>query len=247
MSSNCLNCDTPVLQNYCPNCGQKSTTHRYSIKHFIEHDFIHGVWHVDKGIFFTLKELFTNPGHSIRRFIEGKRVNYFSFVTLILLILTITTLLLPYTHLKMADLVNEESRAVMNAVDEFMTAYPKLALIISIPIYSMFSMLWFRKARLNLSEHLVMNSYRTIPELIVSLLISVISIFYTDISVLAILYIGVVGTFGFVYSVWFYYQFFSAYQYSTRSLIIRSILVPVSYILLSFLVGIVIAIVGTIL
>jgi len=55
MSSDCLNCPAPVTNNYCANCGQKSFTHRYSIKHFITHDFVHGIWDVDKGIYLPLK------------------------------------------------------------------------------------------------------------------------------------------------------------------------------------------------
>jgi hypothetical protein len=48
--------------------------HSYSIKHFIEQDLIHRIWHVDTGILFTIRELFTRPGHCVREFINGKRV-----------------------------------------------------------------------------------------------------------------------------------------------------------------------------
>lgn len=242
MTSKCLNCAADVTLNYCPHCGQKVATHRYSIKHFLEHDLIHGVWHVDKGILFTLKELFTRPGHGVREFIEGKRVNYFSFVTLILLILTISAMLAPYVHIKMADLVPQQSREMMNSVEKFMAAYPKLVLIISIPLYSLFSFAWFYKARLNYSEHLVLNSYRIIPEMLIGLLLSILTIFYTNTAVLSVLYLGFLTLFSFLYSIFFYYQFFSAYGYSKKSLLLRSVMMPVSYLLLSFLIGIVVGV-----
>ena len=89
-NDSCLNCNQNIRSNYCDYCGQKASTHRYSVKHFIEHDFIHGVWHVDKGILFTLKALFTRPGHFVRNYIEGKRVNYFNFVSLLILIMAIS-------------------------------------------------------------------------------------------------------------------------------------------------------------
>src|SRR5687768_14676548 len=126
MEHHCLNCNHQAGNNFCPHCGQKSSTHRYSVMHFVEHDFIHGVWHVDKGILFTIKELFTRPGHSVREFIQGKRVNYFSFVTLILLILTISSLLTPYIHIKLSDLMPANTKGMMNSLEKFASKYPKL-------------------------------------------------------------------------------------------------------------------------
>lgn len=244
MSSDCLNCAAPVTHNYCPNCGQKSSTHRYSIKHFIEHDFVHGIWHVDKGILFTLKALFTRPGHSVREFIQGKRVPYFSFVTLILLILTASTLIAPYTHGSMSDLMPQGSKAAMSNAEKFISEHPKLILIITIPIYSLLSFLWFRKAKLNFSEHLVLNSNRVIVELIMGLLFSVITIFYANSKTLLLFYFSAVTLFAFIYSIWFYYQFFSGFNYSKKALLLRSILVPASYYTVSFLVGVVSAIIN---
>lgn len=130
MLPDCLNC-APVTQNYYANCGQKSTTHRYSIKHFLTHGFIHSVWYVDKGISFTLKGLFTRPGHSAYEFIQGERVPYFSFVTLILLILTVSGLIAPYTHGNMSDLMPQGSRAMMNDLEKFISGHQKL--ILNIP------------------------------------------------------------------------------------------------------------------
>lgn len=237
MNSYCLNCKSEVLHDYCPHCGQKKSTHRYSIKHFIAHDFVHGVWHVDKGILFTLKELFTRPGHSIREYIQGKRVNYFSFVTLIILLLTLTAMLAPYVHVKASDLVSPQSRAMMNSIEEYMAAHPKQVLIISIPVYALFSIMWFRRSGVNFSEHLVLNSYRVIPELIIGLVISAVTIFYTNTSVIALLYFGVLSIFSFVYSIWFYYQFFSEYSYSRKMLLFRSVMVPMTYLLLPVIIG----------
>jgi len=119
-----------------------------------------------------------------------------------------------------------------------MTNYPKLVVIITIPVYALFSFLWFRKAKLNFSEHLVINSNRVIPELIISLVIAAISVFCTNKSILTFLYLVLPGVFSLSYSIWFYHQFFSAYNYSKKGLFFRSVLVPVSYFMLPFLIGI---------
>jgi hypothetical protein len=239
MSHTCLNCSTPAILNFCPNCGQKTSTHRYSIKHFVAHDFVHGVWHVEKGMFFTIKELFTRPGHSVREYIEGKRVNHYSFVNLILMIVALSALLLPYSHISMADLTSNEAREMTGSLEKFMAEHPKLVVIITVPLYSVFSFAWFRRARLNFSEHLVLNSYRIIPELIVGLLLTALTAIYTDTKVLTQAYFVVSLVFSLVYPTWFYHQFFSTYKYTKKGLFIKSLMVPISYFLLYILIGVV--------
>ena len=238
MTETCLNCSNAVTENFCGSCGQKTTVHRYSFKHFIEHDLIHGIWHVDNGILFTIRELFTRPGHSIREFNNGKRVGYFSFVTLLLLILGISHFLGEYAQIKISDLMPESSKGAINEVQEFTKKYPKSMLLITIPFYSIFSFLWFKKTKLNLTEHFVLNSYKTVAESLIGLLFLIITIFYTDIKVLTIIY-SFISLLTLVYAFWFYRQFFSVFGYSKKSLIIRSLGVIFSYIILTMLVGII--------
>ena len=237
----CLNCGREVVENFCQNCGQKKSVHRYSFKHFIEHDLIHGFWHVDNGIFFTIKELFTRPGHSIREFINGKRVGYFSFVTLLLLILGVSHFLGEYAQVKLSDLMPESSKGAMNELQEFTKKNPKTLLLMTIPVYSFFSFLWFRKAKLNLTEHFVLNSYKTVGESLIALFFLIITIIYSNIKVLAIFY-SFISLITLLYAFWFYRQFFAGYGYSRKSLILRSLAVIFSYMFLSALVGVIMGI-----
>ena len=241
ITENCLNCANPIAEKFCPKCVQKTTTHRYSIKHFIEHDLIHGIWHVDNGILFTIRKLFTRPGHSIREFINGNRVGYFSFFTLLLLILGISHFLGEYAQVKISDLMPESSKGIVNELSEFTKKYPKSMLLITIPFYSIFSFLWFRKSKLNLTEHFVLNSYKTVAESMIGLLFLVITIFLSNIKALTLIY-GFISFLTLIYAIWYYQQFFSGYGYSKKSLIIRSIGVVFSYMLLSVFVGIIMGI-----
>jgi len=243
MGNNCLNCGDHVATKFCGNCGQTTSTHRYSLMHFIEHDFIHGVWHVDKGILFTIKQLFTRPGHSVRAFVQGKRSGLFNFVTLILLILAASSVIGQYTHFKMSDMMPEASKKTMNVVETFSAKYPKLVLLITIPITSFLSFIWFRKAKFNYSEHLVLNSYKTSVELLAGLLFTTLTIFYTNTQGLLLIYYLGIQTFSLVYSIWFYYQFFSTSGYSKKALAIRSVMTYFSLFLISFVIGIVFAII----
>ncbi|WP_129715642.1 DUF3667 domain-containing protein [Pedobacter sp. SYP-B3415] len=239
MSHGCLNCTAPLTTKYCPDCGQKASTHRYSIKHFVEHDFVHGVWHVDKGLLYTVKELFTRPGHSVREYIQGKRVNYFSFITLIILILTITALISPYVHVKISQLTPGNNKQAMNAFEQFVSKYPKLVIILLVPLNSVFSFLWFRRAKMNFSEHLVANSYKAAAELIIGLLFTIVVIFYTDIKVLSMIYIGVVTPAVFLYDVWYYRQLFSPFGYGKWTLVMRSVMVMISILIFQVLLGVI--------
>ncbi|RZK16250.1 MAG: DUF3667 domain-containing protein [Flavobacterium sp.] len=239
MDAGCLNCGYSVADKYCGNCGQKFSTHRYSFKHFIEHDFIHGVWHVDKGVIFTVKELLTNPGHSVRRFILGKRTNFFNFVTLILLTLGISSVITHYTSIKLIDLVPEANKENLNILQEFATNYPKIILLITIPITSLSSFIWFRKAKFNYSEHLVLNSYKAAIDLLIALLFTIVSIFYTNIAGLSLLYFAGIQGMVLLYSIWMYGQFFSKSGYSKFSLLFKSIMVPVTISLFSVIIGII--------
>jgi hypothetical protein len=241
MMESCQNCNEIITGNFCANCGQKTSIHRYSFKHFIKHDLIHGIWSIDKGIIFTIKELFTRPGHSIRDFINGKRVGYFSFVTLLVIILGVSHFIGEYSHVKLSDLMPESSKESMNVIEEFTNENPKLALLLTIPFYSVFSFLWFRKSKLNLTEHFVINSYKTVVESIIGLIFIIITVIYTNQKGLMTIYSFSVF-FSLLYTFWYYKQFFSAYGYSKTSLIIRSLGSVFSYMFFSMMVGIVLAI-----
>lgn len=247
MHDNCLNCSEHVTTKYCGNCGQKTSTHRYSLRHFIEHDFIHGVWHVDKGALFTIKELFTRPGNSIREYIRGKRVNYFSFITLLLLTTTISSLLSHYSDVDYSSLVPDNQKAMMNTLQELMMSYFKIYLLITIPFMALFSYMWFKKAGFNYSEHLVLNSYRTAADMIALVVLTFITLFFKNSAVVLNVYTLMYMMFSLVYGVWFYFQFFSQSGYSKVSLFLRSLMIPVSFMFLQAFAGVIWGIVALIL
>jgi hypothetical protein len=61
-STNCLNCNKPFTERelFCSSCGQRTTTHRFSLKSIFAHDFVHAIFHLDRGFFSTLKTCFCN-------------------------------------------------------------------------------------------------------------------------------------------------------------------------------------------
>ncbi|MGQ3131542.1 MAG: DUF3667 domain-containing protein [Flavobacteriales bacterium] len=233
--TNCLHCEEPLTGNYCAHCGQKATTRRFSAAGFVTYDLLQGIWGVDKGLLFTLKELFSRPGHSIREFIQGKRAGHFNYISLALFIVGLGLFLNEYSVHRLSDIIPDPHKA-MASVEKLTIKYPKLLLIVSIPVCSLFSWLWFRRAKLNIAEHLVMNTYKASGELVIELLFTLVTIFYHNKQGLYVVY-NITATLTTLYGIWFYIQFFSVYGYSKAGLIIRSILIPASISFFFMLVG----------
>jgi hypothetical protein len=161
-SANCQNCGEEVKGNYCANCGQKATTHRFSTRHILEHDFVHGVFHLDRGFLYTAKQLLTRPGYAIREYVEGKRVNHFNYITLILLLIAVQVFMYQSTGYDMTAVYPQEigeTKGMIQGMQSLMMSHMKEMYLLMIPLNSVITYFVFRKARQNYAEHLVLNSY----------------------------------------------------------------------------------------
>ena len=72
----CKNCSSKFDTKFCPECGTNAVSKRID-KHYFIHELKHGILHLENGFVYTTKELLTNPGNSIRKFIEGERTRHF--------------------------------------------------------------------------------------------------------------------------------------------------------------------------
>ena len=87
----CKNCEQNFNGNYCSNCGQNSNVRKVDYKYLIS-EIPNSIFQINRGFLFTLKELFTKPGHSIREFLEGKRKNHFKPIAFIIFTSTLYVL-----------------------------------------------------------------------------------------------------------------------------------------------------------
>lgn len=165
----CLNCDFSVDNKFCPRCGQKTDTHRIVLKHFIMHDLLHGVWHLEKGILFTLKETLLRPGQAALDYISGKRVKYYNVFYLSLLVLAINILLLHFSKETNAEITKAKTLKEMN-INDFYSEYAKFVLFSIVPLLALNAKLFFKKLKLNLAEHLIMGGITLLGILILSTL-----------------------------------------------------------------------------
>jgi Protein of unknown function (DUF3667) len=69
--TNCTNCNFILNEKYCPNCGQVAVLKRID-KHYLQHEFMH-LFHLEKGFIYTVWQLITKPGESIRTFLTENR------------------------------------------------------------------------------------------------------------------------------------------------------------------------------
>ena len=125
---------------------------------------------------------------------------------------------------------------VGSALEEWSTKYPKLFAMSTIPVYALFSFLWFRRAGLNYTEHMVMNTYKITGEFIIAMAFTILTIFYTNLAVLRLLY-NLVALASFIYSVWFFHSFFYKEGYTRSGRLFRSFMATICLFILIGLLG----------
>lgn len=89
---NCKNCQKPITANYCPNCGQKADVSRVNFQ-YVAKELTEGVFQLEYGLFYTIRELFIRPGATIRSFLAGQRKRYFKPIAFTLLLSTLYVLI----------------------------------------------------------------------------------------------------------------------------------------------------------
>lgn len=235
----CKNCGHPISGNYCTHCGQSAKVNKITFTNFLE-DISEGVFQVNKGFFYTFKELSVRPGHSIKAFLKGKRKRHFKPIAYVL---TLSTLYFLVSQLIdqptwiddgisgfVGAVFDEEQRSdstALKVLTWFSKNYAYVTLLL-LPLFSLASYLSFRKLEANYLEHIVLNAYITGHQAVLYIL----SIFIrssTDNSFLEMLPF----LFSIAYLFWVFRQFFSSGNRIINFL--RSTLTYVLYFIFSLL------------
>ncbi|RCH56451.1 hypothetical protein DJ568_00910 [Mucilaginibacter hurinus] len=176
----CKNCNNTLHGNFCSNCGQTADTHPINF-HYLWHDVQHTVLHVDKGFFFTLKELFTRPGHAIREFIDGKRVMHFKPFALVLVLAGAYGFLYHFFEINDIPQVTADRTLVQTTskTNDWLSSHYSLAVVMMLPFFALGSFLVFRKSGYNYVQNLVINLFLTAQLLVVSLLLFPLTYYYS--------------------------------------------------------------------
>lgn len=161
----CLNCDHPVPDRFCGRCGQDAHhTHRLTMADML-HDIPHSIWHVDKGILYTLKTMIRRPGATIRAYLAGKRVDHFRPLSLLFVVTGLYALLAALLHI---DLVGPRDPAVPEALWQmqvkgaaFLAKYTNWCYVAMVPVWALFARLFLKKGGFNYAECLIIAAFIT--------------------------------------------------------------------------------------
>ena len=236
----CKNCDNKVDGQFCSQCGQNSKIDKLNLPNFLT-EISDNVFQLNRGLLYTIKELFTRPGHAIRGFIQGKRKNYFKPIAYAL---TLSTLYFIFSKIISKKTIigdtisgfidastgDVEKFSILTSSLEWLASNVAYAALILIPIYSFASYMSFLGKGYNYLEHIVLNSYIVGQQAIIYSIFLLPSIFISNDYYIQILMIII----SISYVVWTFKTFF----HEQRLIATTLRLVLVYLLIFIFIIGI---------
>lgn len=160
----CLNCGTALHDQFCAHCGQAAETHRITLGHWL-HDIPHSIWHVDKGLPYTLQQMLRRPGPTLRRYLAGQRAPFFRPLSYLFIITGLITFLYVVLHLRPYNVHDPAMPAELRAVQErFITLFSKYInwfAVALLPLTAAVLRLFLRRGGFNYAECITVATFVT--------------------------------------------------------------------------------------
>ena len=161
----CKNCSKQFEGDYCNACGQKVVRNRYTLKHLFE--LVLENFNVERGLFYTVRLLFTNPGQLINGYLEGRTKDFYNPLKYLLLIASINAILMLWFDIFDTNVANtnefigadREGNRLQQVILKYFRTYLNIFSLFILPFYSLVSNWVFNKQKLHYAEHLVVNGY----------------------------------------------------------------------------------------
>ena len=204
--------------------SEERVIHRVSIKRILAS--VVDAFSLDRGLVFTLRRLFTEPGKLTQDYLYKGRYHYTPPFRMLFISTTIVVLLLSYSRSGL-DIFQLDPKAATTEqakmIQDILAEYYNLFLWLFIPVLGLFSWLFNRRSKYNYAENVVLQTYLMI---IGNLLYAVMLFeYFIPANILSGAYMIV----SFSYNVYAYKQFFEKSWG-------RSILEVIAILLLSILV-----------
>lgn len=162
-TTTCLNCGNCFRGHFCNTCSQDAHTGKID-RHFVYHEIQHALFHVDKGILYTLRTLFTAPGKTIKSFIDGKRVKHFkplAFLIVMAGLYAFANHFFDHSIIITRDTGIRAADTTMEMMNDKLKEYFEWYVLIQLPLIAWVYFLFFRKYGTNYIEQLVICAYVT--------------------------------------------------------------------------------------
>jgi hypothetical protein len=245
MEGSCLNCNHPIVENFCSNCGQKKF--KRIDKKYVLDEIQYTLLHTNKGLFYSIKKIIKNPGKTAREYINGNRINHYKPVLLVFLLSGISTFI-SYKILGFAEVMNAINlkkygdAQFMSDFMSFVSNYNAIIMLMLVPLFAITTKIAFWKWGQNYYEHIVMNCYIVSSYTLVSMLIIYPIMFalktspnaFFTISQLSLLLVPII-------LIWFFKGFYN--EKSIKVVVLRSLasfgIVIIGYIIVIIITSII--------
>lgn len=163
----CKNCDREFEGKFCPQCGQKAKTKRITTKQVFG-ELRQRVFQYEQGFWYTTRELVTRPGHTIREYLEGKRVRHIKPIKFMFWAAAISFLIFHFVGLdkEMLEKLNAQqggnnpiNQRLSEKIFMLFMQHPAIIMFSMIPLIAFWSWLLFRRRGYNYAEHFVLNAF----------------------------------------------------------------------------------------
>lgn len=243
--TNCKNCQQPITDMYCSNCGEPAVLKRID-SHYLTHEVQH-LLHFEKGFFYTVRELFIRPGQGIQTYINDNRKKFIKPIPFLIFTSLIYTIINNLFHveermfkLNEAELSKHpDAQSAVTHMLQWIQGHYGYANIMMGGVIALLLLLFFRKYKYNIFEITILLCFVMGEGM---LLMAVFSILF-GITKIKALY-TIMGVLSFLYSSWAIAQFydkskFSSYIKAFFAYLIGAILFYVVVIVLGVMIDVV--------
>ena len=200
----CKSCDFDFEGDFCNNCGNPRVIERIDKTHILE-EFDDYFLHLEKGILFTLRELFLRPGITINNFLAGNRNKYYKPIPFLVLFSGIYVYIDHTLGYHPSELVDSAQTTVNSFMREHLIYFSLFQILIMIFVLKN---LLYRKVNYNIYEYFFAMAYSSGMTILFST-VGIIITYVTNVEVIQY-FISIIGL---IYGVWLLGQFMGSNTY----------------------------------
>lgn len=239
----CKNCNHHFEGKFCNNCGQSADTNRLDFKFLIKNLRKNFLKYFHGGIFYSAVQLFTRPGHTIREYLDGKRVKHFEPIGLLITFATFYGVLYHTYGINMFAGISESNpngTIDFKSVSNWMADHFAVVTLVLVPIYSIGSYFSFRKQKYNFYEHIYLNTFLGSQRLLVRIVVFPLFAIWDGMENIFILR-DVLIVLDIILMVWSYTQFFNKMK-RIKAILLGVLSYSIFFVLLLGIIAILISI-----